>query len=104
MRTAIFDLETSSPYADTGILLCAVIKEYRSKDKPTVIRADAFPEWKTNRANCKPVVIPPDPHHEKNASVWLATGERVLFGDMQNNKPFPVYPFSILIRIPGLEN
>jgi hypothetical protein len=56
MKTAIFDLETSSLYADTGILLCAVIKEYGSKGKPTIIRADQFPEWKTQRSNCKPAV------------------------------------------------
>jgi uncharacterized protein YprB with RNaseH-like and TPR domain len=57
LRCAIFDLETSSLYADTGILLCAVVKEYRSKDKPAVIRADSFPEWKTDRANTKPCVM-----------------------------------------------
>lgn len=56
MRTAIFDLETSSLFADTGILLCAVVKEYRSKAAPIVVRADKFPEWKTQRSNCKPVV------------------------------------------------
>lgn len=56
MRTCIFDLETSSLYADTGILLCAVIKEYLSKDPPIVIRADSFKEWKTDRANPLPCV------------------------------------------------
>lgn len=52
MRTVIFDLETSSLYADTGILLCAVLKEYGSKAPPTIIRADSFKSWKTNRADC----------------------------------------------------
>lgn len=56
MKTAILDLETSSLFADTGILLCAVIKQYGTKDKPVVIRADQFPEWKTNRANVEPCV------------------------------------------------
>lgn len=56
MRTAIFDLETSSLFADTGILLCAVIREYRSKSPPIIIRADQFPGWKTNRADTKPCV------------------------------------------------
>jgi len=56
MKTAIFDLETSNLYADTGILLCAVIKEYGSKSAPTVIRADQFGTWKNQRSNCKPIV------------------------------------------------
>jgi len=56
MKCCVFDLETSSLFADTGILLCAVIKEYRSNAKPTIIRADQFPEWKTNRSNTRPCV------------------------------------------------
>lgn len=56
MRTAIFDLETFSLAADTGILLCAVVKEYRSKDKPIIIRADDYPEWKKDRSNVEPVL------------------------------------------------
>jgi len=57
MRTAIFDLETFSLSADTGILLCAAIREYRSKQPPTVIRADSYPEWKSDRTNVKPMVL-----------------------------------------------
>lgn len=56
MRTAIFDLETSSLFADTGILLCSVIKEYGPHGKRVVLRADQFPEWKTNRSNSRPIV------------------------------------------------
>lgn len=56
MKTCIFDLETSSLYADTGILLCAVIKEYNTDKPPTIIRADQFPTWKNNRSNCRPIV------------------------------------------------
>lgn len=56
MKTAIFDLETSSLFADTGILLCAVVKEYGNKTTPIVIRADKFSSWKENRSNCKQVV------------------------------------------------
>lgn len=56
MRTCIFDLETFSLHANTGILLCAVIKETGKNHKPIVIRADEFPEWKTNRANVEPIV------------------------------------------------
>lgn len=56
MKTCIFDLETSSLYADTGILLCAVIKEYGTGNKPIIIRADQFPSWKTNRSNTRPCV------------------------------------------------
>ncbi len=57
MRTAIFDLETSSLYADTGILLCAVIKEYGTKKPPIIIRADTFTSWKHHRSNCEGIVL-----------------------------------------------
>lgn len=56
MRTAIFDLETSSLYADTGILLCSVIKEYGSNEKPIVVRADQFDSWKNHRSDCRETV------------------------------------------------
>lgn len=57
MKTCIFDLETSSLYADTGILLCAVVKEYGSKAPPTIIRADSFASWKAGRrADCRACV------------------------------------------------
>ena len=55
MRTCIFDLETFTLQADTGILLCACLKEYRSDKPPVMIRADEFPNWKRNRSNCGPV-------------------------------------------------
>lgn len=62
MRTAIFDIESFSLHADTGLLLCAVIKEYQSPQqreevgecKPIVIRADDYWTWDKNRTNCKP--------------------------------------------------
>lgn len=56
MRVAIFDLETSSLYADTGILLCAVVKEFGKCYKPKVFRADNYPQWETNRSNTEPIV------------------------------------------------
>jgi len=56
MKTVIFDLETFSLSADTGILLCCAFKEYGSKEKPKVIRADSFATWENNRSNVKPVV------------------------------------------------
>jgi len=56
MKTAIFDLETFSLSADTGILLCAAIKEYGHNKPPTVIRADQFKEWKNERSNVRPMV------------------------------------------------
>jgi len=55
MRTAIFDLETFTLTADTGILLCASIKEYRRAGPIKTIRADEFPGWKRNRANSRAV-------------------------------------------------
>lgn len=57
MKTVIFDLETSSLYADTGILLCAVLKEYGSKEKPIVIRADQFPAWEKCRSDCSEIAL-----------------------------------------------
>ena len=56
MRTGIFDLETSSLYADTSILLCCVIHKYDSSDKPIVFRADQFPQWKKDRTDSRPIV------------------------------------------------
>lgn len=50
MRTAIFDLETSSLSASAGIVLCCCFKDY---DKPavTTIRADQYKNWKTNKSD-----------------------------------------------------
>lgn len=56
MKTAIFDLETFSLNADTGILLCAVIKEYGHEKPARIIRADSFPEWRKDRSNVRPIV------------------------------------------------
>jgi len=55
MRTAIFDLETSSLYANSGIVLCAVIKEYRQPEV-TIIRADQFKSWKSGKSDNREVI------------------------------------------------
>lgn len=55
-KTCIFDLETSSLHADTAIVLCAVMCEYGDSKNKTVIRADDFKGWKTNRSNNRPIV------------------------------------------------
>ena len=57
MRTCIFDLETFSLYANTSILLCAVIKEVGKHTQPHVIRADQFKEWKEERSNTAPIAL-----------------------------------------------
>ena len=56
MKVAIFDLETSSLYANSGILLCACIKQY---DKPGVktIRADQFKSWKSGKTDQKDMIV-----------------------------------------------
>lgn len=56
MKTAIFDLETFSLYADTGILLCAAVKEFDSSEEPEVIRADQFSTWETRRSDTRQTV------------------------------------------------
>lgn len=55
MRTGIFDLETSSLYANSGIVLCCCVKSYGHKDV-TTIRADEFPSWKKRKSDNKDVV------------------------------------------------
>ena len=55
MRVGIFDLETSSLYANTGIVLCASIKQFE-KHGVTTIRADEFPNWEHKRSFNKPVI------------------------------------------------
>lgn len=55
MKTCIFDLETFSLSADTGIILCCAYKEYGDKGPVKVIRADSFPEWKKERSNSRPI-------------------------------------------------
>jgi len=55
MKVGIFDLETSSLYANTGIVLCACIKQY-GVDRIITVRADEFPTWKNNRSNNRAVV------------------------------------------------
>ena len=47
MKTLIFDIETTSLDADTGILLCFCGKEYGTKHKNAMVtfRADSYPEW-----------------------------------------------------------
>ena len=56
MTTAILDLETSSFYADSGIILCACIKPHGPNRKVTTIRADRFPSWKTGKTKEKAVI------------------------------------------------
>ena len=56
MKTGIFDIETSSLYANTGIILCAQIKTYGSKELKTV-RADKFKNWKTRKSDNREVVM-----------------------------------------------
>lgn len=55
MKTAILDLETSSFYADNGIILCGVIKEYGKKGVE-IVRADSYKSWKTGKSDNKEVV------------------------------------------------
>ena len=82
MRTCVFDLETSSLYANSGIILCASIQEFTyqkpkksqietilvtpetfrfpeknpDKVKNYVIRADRFKSWKHNKTDNSEVV------------------------------------------------
>lgn len=56
MKTVVFDIETFSLYANTGILLCAVCKEVGHGGKIKVFRADDYPQWKTNHSNSEPIV------------------------------------------------
>ena len=56
MRCCVFDLETFTLAANTGVLLCCAYKEYGSKKPPSIIRADDFPTWKNERSNVQPVV------------------------------------------------
>ncbi len=63
MRTAIFDLETSGFYADSNVLLCAVIREYEyplksgKYVKRTVLRGDeVIPNWSKKRSNDKALI------------------------------------------------
>jgi len=56
MKTCIFDLETFSLSANTGILLCCAYKTYGSKEQPLVIRADEFPNWKKRRSDPSAIV------------------------------------------------
>lgn len=60
MKVGIFDLETTSFYADSGIVLCCVSQPYVpdeiTKAKQTVIRADQFKSWKTNKSDNKALI------------------------------------------------
>jgi uncharacterized protein YprB with RNaseH-like and TPR domain len=51
----IFDLETSGLYANSSIVMCGVVKEYRGK-RITIIRADEFPSWKTGKSDNRDVI------------------------------------------------
>ena len=56
MKIGIFDLETSSLYADSGIILCSSVKEYGKKGINTV-RADSLPTWKNNRSDTSLMIV-----------------------------------------------
>lgn len=56
MKTCIFDIETSSLYADTGIMLCGVLKEYGAHGKIQIVRADEFSNWGTRRSDTRQCV------------------------------------------------
>ena len=55
MKVGIFDLETSSLYANSGIVLCASIKQYGAKGVKT-FRADSYKNWKTNKSHNEAIV------------------------------------------------
>lgn len=56
MKTLVFDIECSSLYSDTGIVLAFVGHEYATDKPPIIIRADEFKTWKNNRSNTRPIV------------------------------------------------
>jgi uncharacterized protein YprB with RNaseH-like and TPR domain len=56
MRVGVFDLETSSLYANTGIVLCGCVKQWGVKGV-TTIRADEFPSWEGRKSNNKAVIV-----------------------------------------------
>jgi len=56
MKIGIWDLETSSLYADSGIILCSSVKEYEKKGVNTV-RADSLPNWKTQRSDTSLMIL-----------------------------------------------
>jgi uncharacterized protein YprB with RNaseH-like and TPR domain len=55
VRTCVFDIETFTLAADTGILLCCAYHEYSRPEKPTVIRADTLPGWENKRSDSRPI-------------------------------------------------
>ena len=63
MDIGIFDLETSGLYANSSIVLCAVIKPY-GKDrysgdvplKTRIIRADEYKSWKDGKSNNREII------------------------------------------------
>jgi uncharacterized protein YprB with RNaseH-like and TPR domain len=55
MKVGIFDLETSSLYANSGIVLCGCVKSYGHPGVVTV-RADEFPSWKSHKSDNREVV------------------------------------------------
>lgn len=56
MKIGIFDLETSSLYANSGIVLCASVKEYGRPGVKTV-RADRYKSWKSGKSDNKDVIV-----------------------------------------------
>jgi len=56
MRTGIFDLETGGFYADSSILLCCCVKEYR-KSHIFTTRADNYKSWDKEKTNEKDMIV-----------------------------------------------
>ena len=55
MKTLVFDLETSSLNANSGIILCACCQEY-GKAHVTTFRADSHKNWERHRSDNRPLV------------------------------------------------
>lgn len=55
MRIGIYDLETSSFQANSGIILCAVVQDYATK-KTRTFRADDYKNWKSNKSDNSPLL------------------------------------------------
>ena len=55
MKTVVFDLETSSLNANSGIILCACCLEY-GKSHVITFRADSYKNWDKQRSDNKPLL------------------------------------------------
>jgi uncharacterized protein YprB with RNaseH-like and TPR domain len=56
MRFATLDIETSNLNADFGFIICVVVKEYGSDNKPKIFRIDQYPGWEKNVFDDKKLV------------------------------------------------